>query len=314
MIRHETIPPALAGERVDRAVALITGWSRTDVAALVAAGAVHLDGRPVRVRSRRVAPGEVLEIAAAPPAPPAGIHGDSDVAVPVVYADDDLIVVDKPAGLVVHPGAGQSRGTLIHGLVARYPDVADLGGERPGVVHRLDKGTSGLLVVARTESARDSLIAQLAERRVERRYAALVWGTVDAEAGLIDAPLGRSGRDRTTMAVRAGGRDARTRYAVDRRFHRPVEATLLDCRLETGRTHQIRAHLAAIGHPVVGDARYGRGGGGGRARASGLPGLGDGRQFLHARLLSFEHPGTGQRVSFDSPLPGDLAAVLAALA
>jgi 23S rRNA pseudouridine1911/1915/1917 synthase len=316
---HETIPSALAGERVDRAIALLTGWSRAEVAALVDSGAVRIGGRMVRARSRRVAGGEVLDVEAAPPPVTTAITveaADAAVPVPVVYADADVIVVDKPAGVVVHPGAGQPRGTMVHGLVARFPDLAALGGDRPGIVHRLDKGTSGLLVVARTEAAREDLVAQLASRQVERRYAALVWGIVEAETGLIDAPLERAQRDPTRMAIRAGGRDARTRYAVERRLHEPVEATLLECRLETGRTHQIRAHLAAIGHPVVGDARYGRGQPGAaptRAARAGLPGLSEGRQFLHARRLAFDHPASRERMSFDSPLPGDLVAVLEAL-
>jgi 23S rRNA pseudouridine1911/1915/1917 synthase len=315
---HEVIPPALAGERVDRAIALITGWSRAEVAALVEAGAVRLDGAKVRARSRRVSEGDVLDIDAAPAvtAATAAVTADAAVRVPVVYADAEVIVVDKPADLVVHPGAGRSRGTLVQGLVARFPDVAQLGGDRPGIVHRLDKGTSGLLVVARTEAARDDLVAQLASRRVERRYAALVWGIVEAETGLIDAPLGRAERDRTRMAVRAGGREARTRYAVEGRFHDPVEVTLLDCGLETGRTHQIRAHLAAIGHPVMGDTRYGRGqaGAGAMRRApAALPRLGQDRQWLHARRLAFDHPASHERMSFESPLPEDLVTVLRAL-
>ena len=318
MSLHEIIPPALAGERVDRAIALITGWSRTEVAALVEKGAVRLDGEKVRARSRRVTGGDVLDIDAAPgPAAPAYvITADAGVQVPVVYADAEVIVVDKPADMVVHPGAGRSEGTLVHGLVARFPDVAQLGGDRPGIVHRLDKGTSGLLVVARTAAAREDLVAQLASRRVERRYAALVWGIVEAETGLIDAPLGRAERDRTRMTVRAGGREARTRYAVEGRFHEPVEATLLECRLETGRTHQIRAHLAAIGHPVMGDARYGRGqaGAGAMKRApAALPRLGRDRQWLHARRLAFDHPASHERMTFESPLPDDLATVLRAL-
>jgi 23S rRNA pseudouridine1911/1915/1917 synthase len=307
VIRRETIPAALAGERIDRAVALITGWTRAEVSDLVDAGAVLIGGRPVRSRARRVGAGEVLEIAASPPETPPLLPGDDRVPVPVIYQDDDVLVVDKPAGVVVHPGAGQPQGTLAHGLAARYPDIAALGGDRPGIVHRLDKGTSGLLVVARTAAARDRLIAQLAARGVERRYTALVRGIIASDSGLIDAPLARSQRDRTTMAVRAGGREARTRYVVERRFTQPFEATLLDCRLETGRTHQIRAHLAAIGHPVVGDSRYGDRRSGGQG---GAPRLAAGRQFLHARRLAFDHPVTGQRLEFEVPLPADLAAML----
>ena len=221
----------------------------------------------------------------------------------MVHADADVIVVDKPAGLVVHPGAGNEGGTLVNGLLHAFPELAAVGDPaRPGIVHRLDRGTSGLLVVARTPAAYDALVGQLSRREVERRYAALVWGVPESGAGLVDAPVGRSPRDPTRMAVVAGGRDARTRYEVRTAFERPASA-LLTCRLETGRTHQIRVHLAAIGHPVVGDATYGG------ARAA----LALDRPFLHAEQLAFDHPTTGARLSFASALPADLEAVLATL-
>jgi 23S rRNA pseudouridine1911/1915/1917 synthase len=228
----------------------------------------------------------------------------------VVYADDDVIVVDKPAGLVVHPGAGHERGTLVNGLLAEFPDLAGdrVAPDRPGIVHRLDKGTSGLLVVARSLVARESLILQLTDRRVDRGYATLAWGLVKADSGLIDAPLGRAGADPTRVAIRSGGKAARTRYRVERRYTSPAAASLLDCRLETGRTHQIRVHLSAIGHPVVGDARYGSG-----QWPPGLPRLVTGRVWLHARQLAFHHPRTGQRLTFTSALPADLDAILAGL-
>jgi 23S rRNA pseudouridine1911/1915/1917 synthase len=218
-----------------------------------------------------------------------------------VYADDDVIVVDKPQLLVVHPGAGNATGTMVAGLLARFPELHGVGEpERPGIVHRLDKGTSGLLVVARTAAAYESLVEQLSTRTVERRYLALVWGAPSPATGVVDAPIGRSRRDPTRMAVSATGREARTRYEVQRRFVEPIDASLLECRLETGRTHQIRVHLGAIGHPVVGDPRY-RG-----ARASfAVP-----RMFLHAHALAFDHPRTHERVSFESPLPADLQGVL----
>jgi 23S rRNA pseudouridine1911/1915/1917 synthase len=213
-------------------------------------------------------------------------------------------VVDKPAGLVVHPGAGHQQGTLVHGLLARWPDLAVMEPpERPGIVHRLDKGTSGLLVVARTVAARDALVAQMAARTVDRRYTALVWGLVESDEGLIDAPIQRAETDPTRMAIRAGGRPARTRYRVEDRFRSPAPATLLECRLETGRTHQIRVHLAAIGHPVVGDPRYGRGVSARSERTDRLPA---GRLWLHAGRLSFDHPTSGQRLCFSSPIPADL--------
>lgn len=309
---REIVPGPLDAERVDRVVALLTGLPRAEVAALVTAGRVQLGGTVVQARSRRVRAGEVLEVDLPEASGPRHPEADSGVCFATVYVDDDLIVIDKPPGLVVHPGAGNQTGTLVHGLLARWPELAALaepGGEdRPGIVHRLDKGTSGLLVVARTGAARQDLIAQLARRDMDRRYAALVLGLLVEDEGMIDAPLQRAESDPTRMAVSAGGREARTRYRVDARFELPVPATLLECRLETGRTHQIRVHLATIGHPVVGDPRYGRSG---RARPQGPASLPAGRVWLHARSLTLDHPRTGERISFESPLPADLAAVLA---
>ncbi len=222
-----------------------------------------------------------------------------DVDVRVVAADDAVIVVDKPAGLVVHPGAGHEHGTLVHGLLARYPELAGVGDpRRPGIVHRLDRDTSGLLVVARSTDAYERLVAALAAHEVERRYLALVRGVPDAARATVDAPIGRSNRQPTRMAVRAGGRPARTTYEVLARDG--DDAALLECRLETGRTHQIRVHLAAIGHPVLGDAAYGSAGGPLR------------RPFLHAYVLAFTHPRLGDRRRFEAALPADLRRVLEA--
>ncbi len=292
------IPNALDGERVDRVVSMLCDLTRKEASELVAAGGVRLGGRPVTLRSRRVTEGELLEIEAPPTADaPDELEADPDVEVPVVFADDQVVVVDKPAGLVVHPGAGRRSGTLVHGLLARFPDIAAVGDPaRPGVVHRLDRGTSGLLMVARTPLAYDSLVSQLAARTVDRRYLALTWGHFDNPAGVVDAPIGRGARDRTRMTVTAGGRSARTGYQVLESYDQPAEATLVECRLETGRTHQVRVHLAAIGHPVVGDVRYG----------GARPYLSPGRPFLHAAELGFDHPATGERVSLESSLPPDL--------
>jgi len=301
---RESIPSGLAGERVDRIVAMITGASRAEAASLVAAGNVRVSGRVVTVRSARVAEGDVVEI----DAPAAGVPtlvADPGVPVQVVYEDADVIVVDKPAGLVVHPGAGNRTGTLVQGLLARYPELEGVGdAARPGIVHRLDKDTSGLLAVARSPTAYESLVAQLAARTVERRYLALVWGHPDSARGLVDAPVGRSGRQPTRMAVSTRGREARTRYEVVQTFADPVEVALVQCSLETGRTHQVRVHLAAIGHPVVGDKAYG-----GSRQSLRVP-----RFFLHAAHLGFAHPRSGDGLSFDSALPSDLADVLAGLA
>lgn len=303
------VPGALDGERLDRAVALVTGLARSEVDRLVASGQVSVGRRVITTRSRRVREGDRIRIRGPlGPDRQAGPEPDEDVQVPVVYADDHLIVVDKPAGLVVHPGAGNRHGTLVHGLLARFPDLAALAEgdekDRPGIVHRLDKGTSGLLVVARTPQARASLSAQLASRSMSRGYLALVAGTMDSDAGVVDAPLARSDIDPTRIRVQAGGRQARTRYEVERRFGGPPPATLIRCRLETGRTHQIRVHLASIGHPVVNDDRYG---------GPPCPDLGPGRPFLHAASLGFSHPATGQPARFESPIPEDLLRCLATI-
>lgn len=298
------MPEALEGERLDRALALLLGRSRSEVAAALRVGAVRVGGVPARAGKQRVAAGEHLEAELAGTSPP-GLLGDPAVEVEVVHVDPDVVVVDKAAGLVVHPGAGHAEGTLVQGMLARFPEIASVGDPaRPGLVHRLDRGTSGLLAVARTAAAHRALTAQLARRTMERRYLALVTGRVEASAGLVDAPIGRSPRDPTAMAVARLGRAARTRYTVERRFEKPMAATLLECHLETGRTHQIRVHLAAIGHPVMGDARYGRGPAGPSAP----------RPFLHAHRLGFDQPTSGARVDLRSPLPEDLAALMDALA
>jgi len=300
----ELIPDALDGERVDRVVALMTGLSRASVAGLVAAGAVRLSGRTVTTRSTKVTGGSSIDVELPGRADPEPV-ADPGVEVEVVYADGDVLVVDKPAGLVVHPGAGNAGGTLVQGLLARFPDLAGVGDPaRPGIVHRLDKGTSGLLVVARSAPAHASLVAQLAGRSVSRRYAALVWGWPEPPHGQVDAPIGRSRRDPTRMSVSSRGKPARTGYRVRTRFDSPQPASLLSCRLETGRTHQIRVHLGAIGHPVVGDARYG-----GVREGIVCP-----RPFLHAEHLAFDHPVSGERLSYSSELAEDLRRVLDQLA
>jgi 23S rRNA pseudouridine1911/1915/1917 synthase len=301
---REVVPRALDGQRLDRVVALVAGCSRTEAAALVDAGAVAVAGRAVTTRSHRVVDGDVLDVDVPAADPDDGLVADPEVDVPVVYEDGDLVVVDKPAGLVVHPGAGQRAGTLVHGLVSRYPEIRTVGQpDRPGIVHRLDKGTSGLLLVARSPAAYEALVAMLSARDVDRRYRALVWGVPAAPTGLVDAPIGRSGRDRTRMAVTVRGREARTGYEVARTYREPVVVAELRCKLETGRTHQIRVHLASIGHPVVGDARYG-----GDRQSLPLD-----RPFLHAEHVALAHPVTGAPLAFSAPLPADLAAVLAVL-
>lgn len=300
----EQVPEALAGERVDRVVAMVTGLSRAEAAAMVAAGSVRVNGVTATARADRLEVGASIEIDVKDTAAATRLGPDPGVAVRVAYVDEHLVVVDKPAGLVVHPGSGNSGGTLIQGLLAVYPDIAASGDPaRPGIVHRLDKGTSGLLVVARTPVGYAGLVAQFAARTVAREYVALVERRPTSVSGMVDAPIGRSAREPTRMAVSTRGREARTRFEVEAAFTHPTELALLRCRLDTGRTHQIRVHLAAIGHPVVGDRRYGS------MQAT----LGLGRPFLHAATLGFQHPVTGSPLQFASPLPSELEAVLAQL-
>ena len=299
---HEAVPPALAGERLDRIVALIGDLSRAEAAATIERGGVLVDGQVATAGKVRLVEGQLVTVdPAAVPGPVLPV-ADPDVEFGVVYDDDAVIVVDKPAGLVVHPAAGNIDRTLVNGLLARYPDLEGVGGDpvRPGIVHRLDAGSSGLLVVARTDAAADALIEQFADHTATRRYDAVVWGVPDAPHGIIDAPIGRDRGDPLRMAVVSGGRPARTDYRVVGTYSSPALVSRLECRLETGRTHQIRVHLASIDHPLVGDPTYGQR----------RPVLGLTRPFLHAAELAFDHPSTGERVSFTSPLAPDLRAWL----
>jgi 23S rRNA pseudouridine1911/1915/1917 synthase len=302
------VPPLLAGVRVDRAVAMLANVSRTVATGLIVAGRVLVNGVVVTVGRNALKDGATLTIAL--PGPGGNeVEAEAGVQFRVVYADEEVAVVDKPAGLVVHPGAGHKEGTLVGGLLSRFPDLAALvasgvcPGDRPGIVHRLDKGTSGLLAVARTEAAYHALVKQLSERTMERRYLALVEGEVVDDRGEIDAPIGRSTRTPTKMAVSASGRSARTGFTVLERWTSPRPTTLVELSLQSGRTHQIRVHMAAIGHPVVGDARYG----------APEKALGSGRFFLHAFRLAFDHPGSGERQEFAAPLPADLESFLGGL-
>jgi 23S rRNA pseudouridine1911/1915/1917 synthase len=303
------VPATLSGVRVDRGVAMVADVSRAVAAELVEAGRVSVDGSPVASGRVPLREGAVLTVQL-PEEVPATPAAEPGVRFSVVHADDHVAVIDKPAGLVVHPGAGHVEGTLVGGLLAVFPDLADLvtagvcAPDRPGIVHRLDKGTSGLLAVARTVDAYRSLVDQLATRSMERRYLALVAGLVADDRGEVEAPIGRSARTPTKMAITARGKPARTAYRVVERLgaDSASPSTLLELALQSGRTHQVRVHMAAIGHPVVGDARYG------------TPDkrLGSGRFFLHAARLAFDHPATGARSEFSSPLPDDLREFLAA--
>ena len=293
--------PATA--RLDALVAARLDLSRTQSATLIATGLVLVGGRREKA-SYRPRPGE--EVTVEVPAPEVREVLGEAIPLDVVYEDEALLVVDKPAGMVVHPAPGNWTGTLVNALVGRGGDLSDEAGEeRAGIVHRLDKDTSGLLIVAKEERAHRLLSAAIAQRRVVRRYAALSWGHLDADRVTVEQPVARDPRDRKRMAVVSTGKPARTDFTRLARFD---SADLLRAHLHTGRTHQIRVHLASIGHPVVGDDTYG--GGGGR-RLVALPPR---RHFLHAAWLRFRHPTTGAALELRSPLPPDLARSLAAVA
>ncbi len=292
----ERVPPSLEGERLDRVVALITGWSRTAVKDLLADGRVTVNGELPAERVVRLVEDDEIAIDLPEQDGPNGPVANPDIVLDIVHEDEHVLVIDKPAGLVVHPGAGHVDDTLVNGLLATHPQVARVGQpERPGIVHRLDRDTTGLLVVALSDDAYDDLTAALSVHEVTRRYVALCWGAPENERGVVDAPIGRSRRTRTRMAVAHDGKHARTHYEVLERFTDPVDAVLVRCQLETGRTHQIRVHLAAIGTPVMGDETYGR-----------PDRLDVGRVMLHAEELGFEHPITGEQMSFTAPRPDDL--------
>jgi len=316
------------GQRLDRVLtARIPALSRSRLKALILDGQVTIQGviaaRTIRDPAIHVKSGDTVTVTL--PAPEQPKPAGEPIPLNVVYEDEALIVINKPKGLVVHPAAGHAKGTLVNALIAHCGDsLSGIGGvKRPGIVHRLDKDTTGLMVVAKTDIAHRGLSAQFAnksESGIERGYLAIVWGAPSRAKGTIDAPLDRHPQARDKRAVREGGRPAVTHWHVLERFTgsdgKPV-ASLLACTLETGRTHQIRVHLAHIGHPILGDASYGAGF---RTKASrlspaaraALEGLG--RQALHAYLLAIEHPQTGKSLLFQSELPGDLRRLRSALA
>jgi len=287
-----TIPLEMAGLRLDQALArLLPGESRSRLARLIEEGHVRVDGAAAASR-RKVKSGEAVDVALV--ARPADLAMRPEaISIAVVHEDADLAVVDKPAGIVVHPGSGNWQGTLLNALLHHAPATRAL--PRAGIVHRLDKETSGLLVVAKNEAAQADLVRQLQARTVKRTYLALVRGHLEG-AGSVDAPIGRHPVHRTRMAVVARGKPAVTHYRVRESFERH---TLLECELETGRTHQIRVHLASIGHAIEGDPVYA--GRGAKLLA---------RQALHAWKLAFRHPRTGEVVRFESPMPADLRALV----
>ncbi len=312
----DTVAADGAGLRLDRWLAgRLTELSRMRVKGLIEAGRVLVGGRAVKA-GHRLRPGERVAVSI-PPAPREGLAPEP-VALDVVFEDDHVLVVNKPAGMVTHPGAGRMTGTLAAAALAHAPEMAGVGSpRRPGIVHRLDKGTSGLIVLAKTHPAYDSLTFQLARRTVSRRYLCLVEGLVRRPEGVIDAAIGRDPRSRVRMAVVKEGKGKRavTRFRVLERFGSgPAAVSFLECRLETGRTHQIRVHLASLGHPLLGDETYrGRRGApsGDAALAERIHGLGG--VALHAAGLAFTHPVTGDPLSFSCPLPDRIGRILSHL-
>lgn len=303
--------PEMAGWRLDRALATaLPVYSREQHKRWIAAGNVAVDGAPARDPARRVAGGEAVEVAI-PPARPA--HNlAQNIELPIVHEDEHLLVVDKPAGMVVHPAAGNLDGTLVNALLHHCAGrLSGIGGvARPGIVHRIDKDTSGLLVVAKTDTAHVGLAEQFKAHTIGRAYLALAAGLPRAAAGTVDAPLARSAHDRKKMAVVEDGRGKRA--VTHWRVLEPLrEAVLVECRLETGRTHQVRVHMAHIGHPLLGDPVYGRLRPEHRSALANIPFR---RQALHAAGLSFRHPVSKQNCSFQSPLPADMQALLSVLA
>jgi 23S rRNA pseudouridine1911/1915/1917 synthase len=299
---EETVPAALDGERIDRVVSLIADISRSDATKLIADGGTEIDGSVVTSGKSRLKEGQTVVVDLDKIPVPVLPGPDASVVLDVVYVDDDIIVINKDAGVVVHPASGHGNGTLVNGILALYPEVATVGQPgRPGIVHRLDSGTTGMMVVARTQRAYDSLVAALQEHEVGREYLALAWGRFDSPTATVDAAIGRHPRDPMKMAVVNSGKWARTHLEVQETFNDPVEVTLVQCTLETGRTHQIRVHLGAVGHPVVGDSMYG-----GARSALVAP-----RPMLHARRLTLIHPGSGEEMTFEAELPADMVAVIA---
>ena len=283
-----------SGERLDKYIAAERPeLSRSHVQKLISDGLVTVNGRPAK-GSQKLKAGDTIGVVV--PEPETSSVEPEDIPLNIVYEDADLLVVDKPPGLTVHPAPGHPSHTLVNAVLAHYPDLQGAAGStRPGIVHRLDKDTSGLMVVAKNQAAHHSLSAQMKARSVKKRYLVLVHGHLTPSTGTIEAPIGRDPRNRKRMAVVSGGREARTSYRVAKYLD---NYTLLEVSLETGRTHQIRVHLAAIGFPVVGDETYGR-------RSPVLK-----RQFVHARHLGFRLPSTGEYVEFDSELPEDLEEAL----
>ncbi|WEV45760.1 RluA family pseudouridine synthase [Streptococcaceae bacterium ESL0687] len=277
-----------AGPRLDKALADLTEYSRTVTNELIKTGQVTVNGRVAKAKYK-VQAGDVIEFE--PPVEEVLEYLPEDLNLDIIYEDDDVAVVNKPQGMVVHPSAGHPSGTMVNGLMHQIKNLSSINGVvRPGIVHRIDKDTSGLLMVAKNDAAHEKLAAQLKDKSSKRRYLALVHGVLPRDRGMIEAPIGRSPKDRKKQAVVAGGKDAVTRFEVLERFK---DYSLISLELETGRTHQIRVHMAYIGHPVAGDPLYG-------PKKTLTPNEG---QFLHAQVLGFEHPTSGEWLEFEAPLP-----------
>ena len=307
---HVRLEPAHAGWRLDRALAAaVPTLSRERLKGLIRSGAVETQGTAIRDPAIKVRGDESLRVAVPEPQPP---HNEpQDIPLDIVFEDEHLLVVDKPPGLVVHPAAGNFDGTLVNALLHHCGgSLSGIGGvARPGIVHRIDKDTSGLLVVAKTDVAHEGLAKQFAAHSADRRYLAVVAGVPNTNEGMIDAPLGRSATNRKKMAVVQGSRGKRA-VTYWKRLKALKGAALVECRLETGRTHQVRVHMASVGHPLVGDSVYGRSG---KTHSKVLKELGFHRQALHAAELGFMHPVARHRLSFSSPMPPDMKELIDAL-
>ena len=294
------VSPHNEGERVDRVIAFFSGLSRSKVSDLISKRLILRNGIPIKKGSEIVHLNDEISMPNLVGEAVEEIASDESIDFEVIFEDDSVIVVSKPSGLIVHPGSGIANGTLVNGLAAQFPDLREIGDPtRLGLVHRLDKGTSGLLIVARTPEALDNLKFQMQERHVHRQYFAIVAGHLESNKGVVDAPLGRDPKNPLKRAVINSGKYARTHYEIDQKYESPFKVSMLNCRLETGRTHQIRVHLAAIGHPVLGDELYG-----GRTSFNI-----ENRLALHAQLLTFLHPITSNLMHFESPLPAELTSM-----
>ena len=300
---NEVVNDSLEGERLDRLISFIGNISRSEASTLIRDNGVFVNGETVTRPSFKVAVGNQIKFSTRESEINQEIEADSTIDFTVIHTDPDFFVLDKPAGLVVHPGAGNLSGTLVNGLLSMSPQIREVGERtRPGIVHRLDKGTSGLLLVANTDHAYQFFVDQLSKHKVKRIYQALVWGIPEGPEGIVDAPIGRSSKNRKKMAIVANGKTAKTIYVMNKSWN-TSKVSLLEVELETGRTHQIRVHLSSIGNPVVGDEIYG-----GNRKSFTLR-----RQFLHAHKLRFEHPRDGSVCEFESPLPKELKDVLVTL-